>query len=247
MAGPKIPREQRGALASYLRAISRYPLLTASREHRLAHRTRRGEWGARNELVQSNLRLVVKIAREYANSWAPIEDLISEGNLGLIEAVRRYDPRRGVRFAAYAAWWIRKYVRGAWEHHRKAASAPLYEPGATGREGALRLWRRLSSLEEPRTTSGASALESRLAAPDPGPEETLREAEIASVLRELIARLPEDERRVLRARYGLAGGAARTLTEIGHSLGCTREWARQIELRAIGRLRRILRHSRRRW
>lgn len=97
-------------LATYFDQISRYPILDKKTELRLARRARRGEVAARDRLVESHLRFVVKIATKYRGYGIRLADLIAEGNLGLLEAVRRFDPGRGLRFMTYAAYWIRAYV-----------------------------------------------------------------------------------------------------------------------------------------
>ena len=88
----------------YLREIAQFPLLTPEQEVKLARRIKRGDQAARAEMVRSNLRLVVKIARDYANLGLPLLDLISEGNIGLMKAVERFDPKKGGKLSTYAAW-----------------------------------------------------------------------------------------------------------------------------------------------
>ena len=98
-------------LQAYVQEIRRYPLLTREEEHLLAVRyTKRGDLEAARQLVTANLRLVVKIAHEYQRAYRNLLDLIQEGNIGLMQAVKKYDPYRGVKFSSYAAWWIRAYV-----------------------------------------------------------------------------------------------------------------------------------------
>jgi len=98
-------------LQAYVQEIRQYPLLTREEEHLLAVRyTKRGDLEAARQLVTANLRLVVKIAHEYQRAYRNLLDLIQEGNIGLMQAVKKYDPYRGVKFSSYAAWWIRAYV-----------------------------------------------------------------------------------------------------------------------------------------
>lgn len=98
-------------LQAYLREVQRHPLLTPDQEHSLAvHYTQTGDVETAAKLVSSNLRLVVKIAYEYRRAYRNIMDLIQEGNIGLMQAVKRYDPYRGVKLSSYAAWWIRAYI-----------------------------------------------------------------------------------------------------------------------------------------
>jgi RNA polymerase sigma-32 factor len=106
--GALVPRDP---LARYFHEISRYPLLDREQEHALAQRVHRhGDRDAAQQLVLSNLRLVVKIAMEYRRVWTNLLDLIQEGNVGLLQAIRRFDPERGVKLSSYAAYWIRAYL-----------------------------------------------------------------------------------------------------------------------------------------
>jgi RNA polymerase primary sigma factor len=98
------------AMRLYLKEISKIPLLTAEEERALGYRARQGDKEALQKLIESNLRFVIKIAKKYRKSGLPFLDLINEGNLGLIEAARRFDPDRKVRFTSYAVWWIRQAI-----------------------------------------------------------------------------------------------------------------------------------------
>src|SRR5271165_5320619 len=97
-------------LRLYLHEISRIPLLSADEELALARRARQNNPQARNALIEANLRLVVHIAKRYTGQGIDLEDLISEGNLGLIRAVSKFDPERGFRFSTYAHWWIKQAI-----------------------------------------------------------------------------------------------------------------------------------------
>lgn len=98
------------AMRLYLKEISKIPLLTAEEEKALGYRVQRGDKEALQKLIESNLRFVIKIAKKYRKSGLPFLDLINEGNIGLIEAARRFDPERNVRFTSYAVWWIRQAI-----------------------------------------------------------------------------------------------------------------------------------------
>ena len=244
------------ALGAYLRDIRRYGLLTTSGERKLAVRTRNGEERAWTKLVQANLRLVVKIAKRYQGGVASLEDLIEEGNIGLMEAARRFDPTRGVRFGSYASWWIRKYVRAAVGRQKlqagfpvEARSTSLSGSGETWRSspsvprsnGVRLLWRRILSFDEfPGNSSGNHPIESRVAAGGPGPEELLNDSQVADSLHEVLEMMSERECQILEARHGLNGRTPMSLQQIADSMGCTREWVRQLEQRALSRARNIL-------
>ena len=113
-------------LSTYLAEISRIPLLSTSEEVRLAKEIRAGNAEARRRLIVSNLRLVVSIAKKYLYYGLPLLDLIEEGNLGLMKAVKRYDPDRGCKFSTYATWWIRQAVTRALSNHGRTVRIPVY-------------------------------------------------------------------------------------------------------------------------
>lgn len=110
----------------YLSEIGVSPLLTASEEVKFARRVRMGDETARHRMIESNLRLVVKIARRYINRGLPLLDLIEEGNLGLIHAVKKFDPERGFRFSTYATWWIRQTIERAIMNQTRTVRLPIH-------------------------------------------------------------------------------------------------------------------------
>lgn len=113
-------------LKLYLSEISRYPLLTREQERELARRVRQGDMEARNEMIRANLRLVVSIAKSYADRGLSLLDLIEEGNLGLLKAVERFNPDEGCKFSTYASWWIRQAIRRALISKVKSVRVPAY-------------------------------------------------------------------------------------------------------------------------
>lgn len=117
----------RSVLSRYFSEIRAYPLLTKEQEQQLAHRVRKGDKDAFERLVASNLSFVVKVASEYRNLGLPLEDLLNEGNLGLIEAARRYDPEKGTKFITYAIWWIRKAILKALAEQVNLVRVPTYQ------------------------------------------------------------------------------------------------------------------------
>ncbi len=120
-------REQsRANLGVYLGEISRIPVLSRDEEHELAVRVRAGDDTAKQRMVESNLRLVVQIARRYRNRGLPLPDLIEEGNLGLLRAVEKFDPHRGTRFSTYATWWIRQAVVRALANQARTIRLPVH-------------------------------------------------------------------------------------------------------------------------
>jgi RNA polymerase primary sigma factor len=117
---------ERSGLTLYLQEIAKTPLLTIAEEVQLARRIRRGDRAARDHMIKANLRLVVKIAHDYRDFGLPLLDLISEGNIGLIKAVGRFDPRKGGKLSTYAAWWIKQSIKRALANQSKTIRLPVH-------------------------------------------------------------------------------------------------------------------------
>ncbi|MFA5145996.1 MAG: RNA polymerase sigma factor RpoD/SigA [Candidatus Omnitrophota bacterium] len=114
------------AIRLYLKDIKKLPLLTPEEEIDLANRIKKGDKAARAKMIQSNLRLVINIAKKYSNLGVSMLDLIEEGNLGLMKAVEKFNPKKGYRFSTYAAWWIRQYISRAIANQGKTVRMPVY-------------------------------------------------------------------------------------------------------------------------
>lgn len=127
----------RFSLEKYLDEISQIPLLTAEQEISLTRRIKEGDHQALHELIQANLRFVVKVAKEYQNQGLPLTDLINEGNLGLIKAARRFDETRGFKFISYAVWWIRQSILKALAEHSRVVRLPLNRVGLISKVNQL--------------------------------------------------------------------------------------------------------------
>ena len=220
-------------LAAYLREIAKLPRLTVAEERELGRRVQRDrDEMALSRLVESNLRFVVSYAKRYRGLGVSFLDLIHEGNLGLIEAARRFDPTRNVKFISYAVWWIRQAMMHALSDQTRAFSFPpkLF---ATLHNGVEDL-----SLNEPVGHEGTRELGDTLVQEQvPVEDEMIHQAdldELADALLDLGGR----EREVVRLRFGLEDDEPRTLQEIGDRLHLSRERVRQIESRAKDKLRR---------
>ncbi len=122
----ELPSSDKGALKLYLQEIGRTPLLKPEEEVALARRIQKGDHEARQKMIQANLRLVVKIAHDYNNFGLPLLDLISEGNIGLVKAVERFDPDRGGKLSTYAAWWIKQSIKRALANQSKTIRLPVH-------------------------------------------------------------------------------------------------------------------------
>lgn len=246
---PETPTVPGASLEAFQRAASVTPLLTPAEEQRLGRRIAQGDESARRHLVQANLRLVMAHARKYRGATVPYADLVQEGVVGLIRATDKFDPERGVHFATYASWSIRQALS---EAVRKAAS-PAYLPARDARR-AIQLRREpgsaqqhevrllhavapATSLETTASEDGAP-LRDRLVDPAAqDPYDDVARVDATATVRDRLRRLPQREADVVRMRYALDGGSEKSFAEIGDELGVSAERARQLERRAIERLR----------
>jgi RNA polymerase primary sigma factor len=258
-------------LRLYLKDISRFPQLTSAEERDLAVRARSGDEAAQWNLVESNLRFVVSLAKKYARSGYPIHELINEGNLGLIEAASRFDPERGVRFVTYAGWWVRQAILAAIARYGQVFHLPpklkheLYRFQTKVSHLTQELGHKPSVEEMSRSFNMTeSDVEEMIQGPpsevsidaplvgnadlkleDVLPDISLTpldEALIRKSLEEqlylLLGQLDEKERLIVERRFGLSDREPETLAEIGADLKLSRERIRQIEERALDKLRR---------
>ncbi len=120
------PRESTSAIKLYLREIGKVPLLTVEEENELAARIKQGDKDAREHMIKANLRLVVKIAHDYDGLGLPLLDLISEGNIGLMKAVERFDPSKGGKLSTYGSWWIKQSIKRALANQSKTIRLPVH-------------------------------------------------------------------------------------------------------------------------
>ena len=220
--------EDASTLGAYLREIAKLPRLTPDEERALGARIQddRDE-AAMAQLVEANLRFVVSYAKRYRGHGVSFLDLIHEGNLGLIEAARRFDPAHNVKFITYAVWWVRQSMMHVLADSTRAFSFPpklfgaLHAGGPGGEDVSL------SETLGDRLPLDQAAVE----------DELIHQAdldELAAALRDLEGK----EQGVMRLRYGLGDGEPQTLQEIGDRLHLSRERVRQIETRAKEKLRR---------
>ena len=232
-------------LSEYLREISRIPRLSPEEEQALARRVLAGDAGAEQRMIEANLRLVFAIARRYRNRGLPLPDLIAEGNLGLLRAVRKFRPDRGTRLSTYATRWIRQAVVRGLANQARVIRLPVHMEILLGRyrKERERLTQELGrppSLEEVARSLEipAEQLAELEEIPPAGPLGTrLRDRED---LTGLLDGLPERERTVIRLRFGLSGEEPLPLEAVGRRLGLSRERVRQIEGAALKKLRALL-------
>jgi RNA polymerase primary sigma factor len=231
-------------LAAYLKRIGRGRLLAKEEELTLARQARAGDEDTRRRLVEKNLRLVVSVAKRYRGMGLPFEELIQEGNIGLMTAVERFDPEMGDRFSTYATWWVRQAIGRAIADKGRVVRLPVHA-GEKARKTA-RVRNALSALlgREPTYEEVASGL--REFVEDEGasemPDGVIRQMENARLI-EAIEGITDRERHVLVRRYGLDGQESATLAELGEELGTTRERVRQLQRNAERRLSTLMTHA----
>jgi RNA polymerase primary sigma factor len=189
-----------------------------------------------DELVSRNQGFVIVVARRYRGFGIPLEDLINAGNMGLVEAARRFDPSRGAQFVTYAVWWIRKMICEAVSREAVIVFVPSYQRRLARRvAGADEPLRRIREIRLDETGDrGDRGPRRELRTTEPDPEHAAMLSQNIERLRAALAVLPRRERLVLQHRYGLDGATELSLHEIGRTLGVSRERVRQIEQGALG-------------
>ncbi len=254
----------------YLREIGRFPLLTGEEEVYLAKKVKAGERPAKHKLVNSNLRLVVSIAKKYTGRGMLFLDLVQEGNLGLIRAVEKFDHRKGYKFSTYATWWIRQAITRAIADQARTIRIPVHmvetinrlrkttrqllqQLGRKPTEAEIARRSRISidkvreiikislvplSLEMPVGDEESSKLGDFVEDMGvSGPDEVVMHGLLREDLEEVMSSLSEREKTVLKMRFGLDDGHPRTLEEVGREFHVTRERIRQIEAKALRKLK----------
>ena len=224
--------EERAALAPYLEEARTLPPLTREEERALAVRARAGDAAARDVLVRRNLPLVVAFARQQSRGGVRLDELVQEGNLGLLWAVEKFDPDAGTRFATYALWWIRAYV---WRYLKLARSAMRPKSGTAAAADL--------SLDAPLDEDGDVTRLERIPDDEPAPDARYADAEgdarVRGALGRVRRRLGELGWDIVRSR--LQQDPPDTLEQIGKRWGVSRERVRQVELQTKRFLRGYLR------
>ncbi len=255
----------------YLREIGKIPLLKSPEEIDLAQRIEKGDRKAKKKLTESNLRLVVSIAKKYVMRGLSLLDLIQEGNQGLIRAVEKYEWRKGYKFSTYATWWIRQAITRAIADQARTIRIPVHmvetinklirtqrrlmqelgrEPTAEEVAAAmeemtptrvreiLKIAQDTTSLETPVGDEDDSMLGDFIQdTTKPSPIEAASRELLKENIEEVLATLTDRESKVLKMRFGLDGKRPMTLEEVGREFGVTRERIRQIEAKALRKLK----------
>jgi len=262
--------EDENILSMYLKEINRIPLLTRDEENDLARKAAAGDAYARNRMVESNLRFVVNVAKKYQNQGLPLSDLINEGNIGLMNAIEKYDVDRGYHFISYAVWWIRQAILKSICEKSRTVRLPLnranellqiqkmqrklfHDNGEEANaeeigeelnldpqlvEDLLSISREMVSLDAPvygdptNSTVGDFVEDNYRSADD-----ILMNKALKDDINQALSILSEKERDIIEMRFGLNGAIPMSLKEIGELYNLTKERIRQIEKKAIERMK----------
>jgi RNA polymerase primary sigma factor len=262
------------SLKLYFREIAKVKLLTAAEEVSLAKRIEKGDAEAKDKLISANLRLVINVAKKYSNQGLSFQDLIEEGNLGLIKASEKFSWRRGFKFSTYATWWIRQAITRTISNHSRTVRVPVHVSEdinrmervfrnlthKLGREPNLlelskasklkydkiyklqRLAQKNISLEiQVGDNSNAKSIGDFIADDNiANPEQNVFGQLRSEKLKKLITSLNDKEQRVILMRFGFDEENPRTLEQTGSILGVTRERIRQIEEKALQKIRGLM-------
>lgn len=258
----------------YLREIGKIPLLTPEEEADLAKKIVKGDKKAKDKMVESNMRLVVSIAKRYGGRGLDFLDLIQEGNTGLLRAVEKFDPDKGFKFSTYATWWVRQAITRAIADQARTIRIPVHMVETINK--VLRTTRKLTSelnreptneeiakeLDmEPEKVDYVMRIKQDIASLDASvgregddedsvlgdfvedeerdsPEDSAANQILKEQLSEIIATLTDREQKIIRLRFGIGGGRPHTLEEVGAEFDVTRERIRQIEAKALSKLRK---------
>ena len=266
-------QDEKDVLSIYLKEINKVPLLDHDEEYQLALRAQKGDEKARERLINANLRFVVAVAKKFQGQGLPLEDLIDEGNIGLLIALDKFEPDKGYHFISYAVWWIRQSIMKAICEKSRAVRLPLnranelfqiqkaqknlmHSSGSAdvsieeiAQEAGLEpelvnellsISRDTVSFDSP-VTAGGEATTSKLGdfIEDEGfgPEELAMQKCLKEDINTVLSTLSDKERKIITLRFGLNNNAPMSLKEIGEIFNLTKERIRQIEKRALERLK----------
>lgn len=258
---------------AYFSRIKKFTLLTANEEKTLARKIARGDNFARQKMIEANLRLVVNIAKRYLNRGLPLQDLIEEGNIGLIKSVERFKADKGCKFSTYATYWIRQAIDRSLANQANTVRLPIHvttdlaKLTRAARELTASLNREpsLRELSEKTRLSGryvkkltqinrkSYSLEARLSEDSeqtlldlledesaPSPMEVIAKAASEGRMHDWLETLDENEREIIKLRFGFDEKEPETLEAVGRRFGITRERVRQIEAKTIEKLKRMV-------
>ena len=243
----------------YMQNIGQYPLVSTDEEVELAEQIKNGDAkasaDARAKLIRSNLRLVVKIAHDFKGLGLPLLDLISEGNIGLMRAVEKFDPSKGAKLSSYAAWWIKQSMRRALANQARTIRIPVQSASKISKIQAAKAKLTENLGRDPTDKEIASEVnltERTVTGLRLGKTTTIslhdpiqhgEDGEFRDIIPDDKSAAPDElvqDEETLTLRFGLNGDRAKTLEEVSQSIGRTRERVRQIQNQALDKLRNML-------
>lgn len=260
-------------IRAYLKDVSKVERFTAEEEFKLARKAKRGDLKARERLIHANLPLVINMAKKYTYLGLSLADLIEEGNIGLMHAIKKYNPNKGYRFSTYAVWWIRQYITRAIANQARVVRLPVYinemisklrktterlshkfgrKP--TDKEIAKEMGISVKKVKEISELSGKTSSLDRGVVEESSTEfvDLLEDVtskyamdELVSLFHhekvaELLSMIPEREREILSMRFGFKDGDIHSLSEVAKKFSISRERVRQIEEKALKKLKKLL-------
>lgn len=223
-------------LDAYWQDIKNIPLLSEEEEHRLAEQIQAGNERAIDKLVTANLRFVVSVARQYADKDVSMDDLISEGNIAMMMAARKWNPQKDGKFVNYAVWDVRRAMEQA-----IPAQGPMITLPKNDAEAGKEL--RRFSADAPVHPGQTNTLGDMLKADKPMTDTAAEDNEISYSLMHALHVLNDREKDVIKSFYGIGGAEHLTMAEIGEEKGFTRERVRQIRKTAERKMRRVLKKA----
>jgi len=265
--------KEQTTLNLYIQQMAEHPLLSPEEERELAIRAKKGDKEAQKKLVEGNLRFVVNVAKNFAGWGVPLMDLIAAGNLGLMEAIKRFDPDKDVKFISYAVWWIRQAIMQTIFQQTGAVRIPVKESLFISKvknayeklkeelkreptieeiakevdaspkkvKTALQIVRMPLSLDQPigEEEEDLTLLDLISKKGTEDVEKEVVDEALHKEIEKLLTILDERERKIIEERFGLNGKEPKTLNEVGEKLGISRERVRQLEQRALKKLRTL--------
>lgn len=261
----------------YMQEMGAIPVLSAEEEKIITQRVANGDIEAKKKLVESNLRLVVSVAKKYIGCGVPFKDLLQEGNIGLMKAADKFDYNKGFHFSTYATWWIRQTISRAIADQNRLIRVPVHMSEVinkikrASRELTVKLQRdptnaeianrigikeeevneankyiiSISSLDTPiggedeEVTIGSFIADTDII----DPLDNCERQDLHNTLEKVLSTLSEREANILRLRFGLNGNIPMTLEEVGQKYGITKERVRQIEIKALQKMRNPVRSN----
>jgi len=223
------------AINYYYHEIDKIPLLSVEEERALVEKAYNGDKKAQNKLVESNLKFVIKVAGKYSKCGMDFEDLINEGNMGLMHAAEKFNPSNKNRFTTYAVFWIREYIQKAIRETSTGVRFPSnrYRDMMDPKWQFANLDKVTTGPDDEKTTLANIIRDDRVLTP----EEDCYQNQLKQDLWELVGDLSEKEQQVIIRRYGLDGKKPQSLGEVGTALNLSKERIRQIERGVISNLR----------